>query len=329
MATLFITMGDPAGVGPEVICRALAALGDKAPARLVVVGSREVLEQAGHVTGAEIRWAAYRGPGAAPPQMRGFELIDLANVDRSWWQPGRLDARCGQAAYEYIEEAVRRCRAGEGQGLVTAPINKAAVNAAGHHFAGHTEILAHLLGVRGVAMMLVTPTLRVVHVSTHCSLAQAIERVRPERIERVAELLIEALEGLGIADPRVAVAGLNPHAGEGGLFGEEEDRYILPAIESLKGRGFSAFGPEPPDTVFLRAVQGQFDGVVAMYHDQGHIAVKTLGFSQGVNVTLGLPLIRTSVGHGTAFNIAGTGRAYEGSMLAAIELGAEMAARHE
>jgi 4-phospho-D-threonate 3-dehydrogenase / 4-phospho-D-erythronate 3-dehydrogenase len=312
-------MGDPAGVGPEVIVKALSERSWAAAARLVVVGDREVLRRAAAVCRVAAGWLDAAADDGA------VTLIDLANAGGDWCTFGRLDPCCGAAAYQYIAEGVGRCLRGEGAGVITAPINKAALNAAGYHFAGHTEILAHLCGVSGVAMLLATPRLRVAHVSTHCSLAQAIERVRPERIERVADLTLQAVSRLGIARPRLAIAGLNPHAGEGGLFGDEERLYITPAVAALRSRGVDVCGPEPPDTVFVRAARGQFDAVVAMYHDQGHIAVKMLGFSEGVNVTLGLPIVRTSVDHGTAFDIAGTGTADAGSMLASIDLAISLA----
>ncbi|MHB0878169.1 MAG: 4-hydroxythreonine-4-phosphate dehydrogenase PdxA [Anaerolineae bacterium] len=322
LPVLFITIGDPAGVGPEVVVKALAARSWAASARLVVVGDAHIVAAAARVCGVTADWPVAGTPAAVGAPV---VLLDLANVDPAWCRPGRLEANCGAAAYQYIAEAVGRCLRGEGAGIVTAPINKAALNAAGHRFAGHTEILAHLCGVTGVAMLLATPKLRVAHVSTHCSLVRAIERVRPERIERVADLTLAAVRGLGIARPQLAIAGLNPHAGEGGLFGDEERLYITPAIESLRARGVDVSGPEPPDTVFVRAAAGRFDAVVAMYHDQGHIAVKMLGFSEGVNVTLGLPIVRTSVDHGTAFDIAGSGSADSGSMVAAIDLAVTLA----
>ncbi len=327
--TLFVTAGDPAGVGPEVVCKALQRLRDQAPARLVTVGTRAVMERAARWTATTIDWRDY-DPAADPVcgGMGDAELLDVPVPGVESRPPGQLDVLCGEAAYRYIEAAVDRCRRGEGAGVVTAPINKAAVNAAGYPFAGHTEILAHLLGAQGVAMLLATPRLRVAHVSTHCSLATAIERVRPERIVRVARLLAEALRRLGVDEPHIAVAGLNPHAGEGGLFGVDEQQFIVPAVEALRAEGLAVSGPEPPDTVFRRAYGGQFDGVVAMYHDQGHIAVKMLGFSEGVNVTLGLPIVRTSVDHGTAFDIAGSGRADEGSLLAAIDMAARLVRPH-
>ena len=324
--TLFLTIGDPAGVGPEVTVRALASGAVGGAARLVAVGDRRVLERAAGWTGASVQFSPYDPEREVPPAAGAVELVDLANMDLAACSPGKLDSGCGKAAYAYIEEAVRRCLRGEGEGLVTAPINKRALNAAGLHFAGHTEILASLCGAGKVAMLLVAPRLRIAHVSTHCSLAQAIDRAKPDRIRQVALLTVEALQDMGIDRPRLAVAGLNPHAGEGGLFGDEEARYITPAVEELRGLGLRVSGPEPPDTVFLRTLQGQFDAVLAMYHDQGHIPIKLLGFNEGVNVTLGLPIVRTSVDHGTAFDIAGTGRADAGSMVAAIALAARLVA---
>jgi len=323
--TLFITTGDPAGVGPEVSVKAVALLAGSVPARLVLVGNRFILERATQWTGIRLRFVDYQADEASRQPEGAAALLDLQVPEESSCVPGRLDPACGAAAYAYLAEAVQRCLAGEGAGVVTAPLNKAALNAAGYHFAGHTEALASLCGVRDVAMLLVSPSLRVSHVSTHCSLAEAISRVRSERIETVTKLTAQALTDMGVRQPRLAIAGLNPHAGEGGLFGDEEERHIRPAVTRLQQAGYDVTGPEPPDSVFLRAVRGAFDAVVAMYHDQGHIPVKLLGFNEGVNVTLGLPIVRTSVDHGTAFDIAGTGTADPGSMVAAIRLAAQMA----
>ena len=323
--TLFVTMGDPAGIGPEVVVKALSSHPWDA-ARLVVVGDRGVLERAASVVGVALDdWQPYRPD--APESARGtVELLDLANVPAEVHRVGVVDPAFGQAAYEYVVEAVQRCLAGEGMGLVTAPLNKAALNAAGHHYRGHTELIAHLCGVQEPVMMLVAGRLRVSHVSTHCSLREAVEMVRAERIVRAGEVTLSALSELGVSEPRLAVAGLNPHAGEGGLFGQEEAQEISPAVEQLRARGHKVVGPLPADTVFLRASRGEFDAVLAMYHDQGHIPVKMVGFEEGVNVTLGLPIIRTSVDHGTAFDIAGTGRADARSMMAAIALAVQIAA---
>jgi 4-hydroxythreonine-4-phosphate dehydrogenase len=256
-----------------------------------------------------------------------LDVLDLRNADPARIARGRVSAEAGRAAYQYIEAAVGLARAGTAAAVVTAPINKEALGAAGLTHAGHTEILADLCGVKGVAMMLVAGRLRVSHVSTHVSLRGAIERVTIPRILEVVRLTRDALRRLGVGGPRIAVAGLNPHAGEGGLFGSEERETIAPAVAAARAEDIDARGPFPPDSVFFRASQGEFDAVIAMYHDQGHIPVKVLGFYEGVNVTLGLPIIRTSVDHGTAFDIAGTGRADEQSMVAAIRLAAQMVPR--
>jgi 4-hydroxythreonine-4-phosphate dehydrogenase len=252
------------------------------------------------------------------------DVLDLANVDADRLERGQVSPEAGQAAYEYIQRAVRLALEGEAAGVVTAPINKEALHAAGVPYAGHTEMLAALCGVKDVAMLLVSGKLRVSHVSTHVSLRQAVERVNVERIMQVVGLTHEALRRTGLATPRIALAGLNPHAGEGGLFGNEESDIISPAVEAARAEGMDVAGPYPPDSVFLRASQGEFDAVVAMYHDQGHIPIKLLGFYEGVNVTLGLPIVRTSVDHGTAFDIVGTGRADERSLVAALRLAAQM-----
>jgi 4-hydroxythreonine-4-phosphate dehydrogenase len=253
-----------------------------------------------------------------------IEVLDLHNVDVDRLARGRVSAMAGKAAYECVKRATELALAGSVGGIVTSAINKEALNAAGYRYDGHTGLLAELCGTRDVTMMLVARGLRVAHVSTHVALREALERVRPARILRVLQLLREGVERLGVARPRLAVAGLNPHAGEGGLFGDEEGRYIAPAIEEARGLGIDASGPYPGDTVFFRTLQGEFDGAVAMYHDQGHVAAKMLGIWLGVNVTLGLPIVRTSVEHGTNFDMAGTGASDPRSLLGAIELAATM-----
>ncbi|MGB9879247.1 MAG: 4-hydroxythreonine-4-phosphate dehydrogenase PdxA, partial [Anaerolineae bacterium] len=251
--------------------------------------------------------------------------IDLQNIDVSRLEYGKVDPMTGQAAYECVVKAVELALAGEIAAIVTSALHKEALNLAGHHFAGHTELLAHLCGVKNVTMLLVAGDFRVSHVSTHVPLREAISWVKRERILEVTQLTHQALQKLGIAQPRLAVAGLNPHAGEGGLFGDEEEREIRPAVEAAQAQGIDVSGPIPPDTVFYRMKEGQFDAVVAMYHDQGHIPVKVLAFERGVNVTLGLPIIRTSVDHGTAFDKAGKGTAKPDSMIEALKLAARMA----
>jgi 4-hydroxythreonine-4-phosphate dehydrogenase len=316
-------MGDPAGVGPEVIVKALECPEVWDVCRPVVVGDARWLEEAGRIVGTHRSVRAVDAMGQAGSG-ESVDVLDLANVDADRLERGQVSPEAGQAAYEYIQRAVRLALEGEAAGVVTAPINKEALHAAGVPYAGHTEMLAALCGVKDVAMLLVSGKLRVSHVSTHVSLRQAVERVNVERIMQVVGLTHEALRRTGLATPRIALAGLNPHAGEGGLFGNEESDIISPAVEAARAEGMDVAGPYPPDSVFLRASQGEFDAVVAMYHDQGHIPIKLLGFYEGVNVTLGLPIVRTSVDHGTAFDIVGTGRADERSLVAALRLAAQM-----
>ena len=234
-------------------------------------------------------------------------MLDLANAPPADCPIGQVSAASGRASVEYVFAACDLALQHEVDAIVTSPINKAAMNLGGHAYAGHTELLAERTKAGKVSMLLVGPKLRVVHVSTHVALEDAIGRVTRQRVTEVIDLAAEACRALGIDAPRIAVAGLNPHAGEGGLFGDQEAREIVPAIEEARARGLDVSDPQPPDTVFLRAVRGAYDIVVAMYHDQGHIPMKLLAFDEGVNVSLGLPIIRTSVDHGTAFDIAGTG----------------------
>lgn len=236
-----------------------------------------------------------------------------------------MDAMTGHAAYECVVKAVELALVKEIDAMVTSALHKEALNLAGHHFAGHTELLAHLCGVKRVTMLLVAGDFRVSHVSTHVSLREAIERVTKDRILEVAQLTHEAVQRMGIAKPCLAVARLNPHAGEGGLFGDEEEQEIRPAVEEARAQDMYVHGPISPDTVFYRMKQRQYEAVIAMYHDQGHIPVKVLAFEHGVNVTLGLPIIRTSVDHGTAFDKAGKGTASSYSMIEALKLAAKMA----
>jgi len=303
---IIITSGDPAGVGPEITCRALADLDVDARNEITVVGSRAVLERACSIAGAAIRFGG---------EHDSVRLVDVPL--RGSVLPGTLSAAAGDAAYTYIVRAVELAQ-DEGGCLVTAPINKEAMNAAGHAFDGHTGLLAHLTGAPASFMLLASERLSTIHVSTHVSLAEAIRRVRPERVLATIEAGWRHFRRLGIAAPRIAVAGLNPHCGEHGLFGSEDEAAIAPAVARAREAGIDASGPISPDTVFHRAANGEFDLVVAQYHDQGHIPTKLIAFDTTVNVSLGLPIDRTSVDHGTAFDIAGTGRASHVNMLAAI-----------
>lgn len=324
---LALTLGDAAGTGPELIARALADPDVRAVCRPLVVGDAATLRAALGITGRTAKVRVVDRAADVSDDTATIDALDLGNVDLQQLVRGQSTAQTGQAAYESIKRAVELTQTGEAHAVVTSAISKAALHAAGHAFAGHTELLAELCGRCDVAMMLVARKLRICHVSTHVSLARAIERVRPERILRVVELAHAGLCQLGVERPRIAVAGLNPHAGEGGLFGDEEIRFILPAIEEAKRRGFDVTGPWAGDTVFYRTLQGEFDAAVAMYHDQGHVAAKMLGIWQGVNVTLGLPIIRTSVEHGTDYSNAGKGTGDPRSLVQALKLAAAMAQR--
>ncbi|RXK53640.1 4-hydroxythreonine-4-phosphate dehydrogenase PdxA [Oleiharenicola lentus] len=322
---LAITLGDPAGTGPELLTKALVLPEVRALCRPLVIGDAAVLAKACAYTGSAARVRGFSSPEEAQFADGEIAVHDLKNVDLARLQLGKADPRCGHAAYEYVKTAAELALAGRVGGIVTSAINKAALNAAGHHFDGHTGLLAEVCKAPGATMMLVADKLRVSHVSTHVSLRQAIDRVRPERIVKVLQLTNAAVQRLGIAQPKLAVAGLNPHAGEGGLFGDEEEKFIKPAIEQARALGLDVSGPWPGDTIFFRASQGEFDGTVAMFHDQGHVAAKMLGIWRGVNVTLGLPIIRTSVEHGTDFANAGTGRGDPRSLVEAIKLAAALA----
>ena len=323
---LAVTMGDPAGTGPELVAKALALPEVRRACRPLVAGDPDVVARACTLTGTVLRVRPFATPEEAVFADDEIAVCPATRVDLSRLATGRVDPLGGQAAYECVRTAAGFALAGRVAGIVTSALNKAALNAAGQHYDGHTGLLAELCGAPGATMMLVADRLRVSHVSTHVSLRDAIDRVRPERIVRVLQLTHEAVRRLGIDRPRLAVAGLNPHAGEGGLFGDEEERFIAPAIAEARRLGLDASGPYPGDTVFFRAAQGEFDGAVAMYHDQGHVAAKMLGIWRGVNVTLGLPIIRTSVEHGTDFANAGTGRGDPRSLVEALKLGAALAA---
>lgn len=326
---LAITMGDPAGTGPEIITKALAAAEIYNLCRPVVVGDAAVMRRAQGFTGTQVTIRAIRDFEDAGLQPGEIDVHDLENVDLEAAPLGKVSPAAGKAAYEYIERSTQLALDGEVGGIVTSAINKEALNKAGYHFDGHTGLLAHLCKSPGATMMLAAENLRVTHVSTHVPLRVAIERVQPERILKVIELTHAALLELGFEKPRIAIAGLNPHAGENGLFGDEEQTKITPAIEEARRRGFDVSGPYAGDTVFFRTNQREFDGAVAMYHDQGHVAAKMLGIWLGVNVTLGLPIVRTSVEHGTNFDMAGTGQSDSRSLTAAIRMAAVMASNRQ
>ena len=316
-----VTMGDPTGIGPEIVAKLFAETGGR---RAVVVGDVALMRRAVDLLELPLRVNPVGRPTDARFERGTIDVVPATELPADL-PYGRVDARGGGAAYEYVRRAVELALADEVHAIATAPLNKEAMHLAGFRYPGHTEVLAELTGVRDYAMMLVTDDLRVVHVSTHVALSEAIRRVQPERELTVIRLADRSLRLLGVEQPRVAVAGLNPHAGESGLFGTEDRDVIAPAVEAARAEGIDASGPWPPDTVFMHAREGRFDIVVVQYHDQGHIPIKLMGFDTGVNVTVGLPFFRTSVDHGTAFDIAGTGRADHGSMRAAVDLAAALA----
>jgi len=323
-----ITMGDAAGVGPEIIMKSLAQRSLYQGCRPLVIGDANRLIDAGRITGVSLSVRAISSPAEARFSYGEIDCIDLGLIPADL-PYGKLSALAGNAAYQYIVRTVELASAGELDAICTAPLNKEALHAGGHIFPGHTEILAYLTGIPEVSMMLVAPKLRVIHVTTHIGLIDAINRIEPGLVQRTIERAHETLVRSGISAPRIGVCGINPHAGENGLFGYgEEEQKIIPAIKILRERGWDVEGPLPADTLFYRAGRGDFDVVVAMYHDQGHGPVKVMGLEAGVNVTVGLPVIRTSVDHGTAFDIAGKGIADERSMLEALKQAQDLATRH-
>jgi 4-hydroxythreonine-4-phosphate dehydrogenase len=320
---VLITMGDPTGVGPEVIVKSVNRAAVQERLRPLVIGDTQRLRKAVELTGERLAVRTVARPEEALFELGTLDCLDLALVPADL-PFGRLSPVAGEAAYRCIVKAVEVAQSGFAHAICTAPLNKEALHAAGHRYPGHTEMLAELSGTPEVSMLLVAPNLRVIHVTTHIGLIDAVERIEPGLVERTIRRGHELLVRAGIARPRIAVCGINPHAGENGLFGRgEEPQKIVPAVEACRRGGLDVQGPLPADTLFYRATRGDFDLIVAMYHDQGHGPVKVLGLEAGVNVTVGLPFVRTSVDHGTAFDIAGTGRADAGSMVAALELAAE------
>ncbi len=310
-----ITMGDPAGVGPEVICKALASrrIGDYS--KILVIGDPEILERANKLLDTRLRF------GAAFSSLAGDEVavVETRSELPDAIVPGRISAAGGDAAYRCIVRAVELCIDGAMDVMVTAPLNKAALHCAGHHFDGHTGLLTSLTRAKQSFMLLTSEKLSTVHVTTHLSMREATERITRDRVLATIRAGAGHLKQMGMPHPRIAVAGLNPHCGEGGIFGREDIEQISPAVAAARDEGLEVHGPIPGDTVFYRAVHGEFDLVVSQYHDQGHAPAKLLAFDTTVNVSLGLPIRRTSVDHGTAFDIAWSGKADHGNMLCAID----------
>jgi 4-hydroxythreonine-4-phosphate dehydrogenase len=319
-----VTMGDPAGIGPEILAKTFSEESFHEDNRAFVVGDAGLLNRAANLLALPLRVNEVSRPEEARSEPGSVDVLQVGELPEDL-PFGELDARAGAAAFEYVRKATELALEGGVGAIATAPLNKEAMHLGGFKYPGHTEILADLTGTEDYAMMLVTEELRVIHVSTHVSLKEAIERVRPERELAVIRLARDALSKMDVKEPKIAVAGLNPHAGENGLFGDEDAERISPAIAEAREEGIDVTGPHPPDTIFARARKGEFHMVVVQYHDQGHIPIKLMGFEGGVNVTVGLPFFRTSVDHGTAFDIAGTGRADHSSMRAAIELARDLA----
>jgi 4-phospho-D-threonate 3-dehydrogenase / 4-phospho-D-erythronate 3-dehydrogenase len=327
LPVIAITMGDPAGIGPEIIMKALASPDARATCRPLVVGDAGRLRDAARIVGSRLHVESLDDARAATYGHGDVECIDLGLVPADL-PFGKVSPIAGEAAFRYIERAVRIVEAGAAQAICTAPLSKEALHAAGHKYPGHTELLAALTGTPEVSMMLVAPKLRVIHVTTHIGLLDAIERIDAPLVERVIARAHATLTRAGIARPRIGVCGINPHAGENGLFGRgEEATKIEPAVRAARARGWDVRGPLPADTLFFLAARGDYDIVVAMYHDQGHGPIKVLGLEAGVNITVGLPMVRTSVDHGTAFDIAGQGIADERSLIEALRQAADLAPR--
>ncbi len=335
---LGISVGDPGGIGPEITAKALREAHIYELCRPLIVADARVMEDVLRFTELTLKLHRITKPTDGRFQHGSMDILHMANMETSRLRYKHVTSEQGQAAFEYVAKVIDLAMRGEIDGTVTGPISKAAINAAGHPYPGHTEIYADLTGTQDYAMMLVDGDFRVVHVSTHVSLREACDRVKRERIIRVINLTDEALRRFGIRSPRIGVAGLNPHCGEGGVFGREDDEEIRPAVEEALRSGKHVEGPVPADTIFPKMRGGMYDAVVVMYHDQGHIPAKLTGFQYdektgnwgvlaGVNVTLGLPIVRTSVDHGTAFGKAGEGRANPQSMIEAIRMAALLSIR--
>lgn len=325
MKRVIITMGDPAGVGPEISLKAVLS-DPKLLNETIIAGSTGILQKTLATLDADVKLATIHEP---EDFVQGsVNVLEVLPLDFDTIEIGKVSPIAGDAAYRYVERAIELSMAGRTGPVVTAPLNKEALHLGGHNYDGHTEIFAALTNTKSYTMMLWSEIMSVVHVSTHCSLRDACDRVKRQRVLDCIHLGRDALLKLGVTSPKMAVAGLNPHSGENGIFGREDLDEIAPAVQDAIAEGIDCEGPVAPDTVFLKASQKKYDMVVAMYHDQGHIPMKLLAFDSGVNISLGLPIIRTSVDHGTAFDIAGKGIAREESMLWALKLANQFAA-HE
>ena len=342
MKIIGITMGDPASIGPEITAKALSDPSVYERCKPLVVGDVPVMEEALKITGlsGKLKIHTIGDVSEALFEYGTIDVYHMGMVDMDKLQRGKVSAMAGNAAFQYVKKVIGLAMDHKIDATVTNALNKEAMNLAGHHYSGHTEIYADYTGTRKYTMMLAHENLRVVHVSTHVSLREACDRVKKDRILEGIRIAHQACRRLGISQPKIGVAGLNPHSGENGMFGREEIEEITPAIQAARDEGIQADGPVPPDTVFSKARGGWYDIVVAMYHDQGHIPLKVVGFVYnqeeqkwdavaGVNITLGLPIIRASVDHGTAFDQAGTGLASELSLTNAMDYAIRMAETEE
>lgn len=320
-----VTMGDPAGIGPEIVAKSIADKATFDVARCIVIGDKKVMEKAIEIVGADLKVNVVESPADGDYSYGVLNMIDLDNIDMSRFEYGKINAMCGQAAFDYIKKSIEITMDKQADAVATTPINKESLHAAGVDFIGHTEIFGALTGTADPLTMFETNGLRVFFLTRHKSLRDMLDDIKKDRIIDYVERCTDALRRLGVKEGTMAVAGLNPHSGEHGLFGWEEVKEIAPAVEELKERGFNVAGPVPADSVFHQAAQGRFNSVLSLYHDQGHIATKTLDFDRTISITNGMPILRTSVDHGTAFDIAGKGIAGAVSMEEAIRLAAKYA----
>ena len=320
-----VTMGDPAGIGPEIVAKSIADKATFDVARCIVIGDKKVMEKAIEIVGAYLKVNVVESPADGDYSYGVLNMIDLDNIDMSRFEYGKINAMCGQAAFDYIKKSIEITMDKQADAVATTPINKESLHAAEVDFIGHTEIFGALTGTADPLTMFETNGLRVFFLTRHKSLRDMLDDIKKDRIIDYVERCTDALRRLGVKEGTMAVAGLNPHSGEHGLFGWEEVKEIAPAVEELKERGFNVAGPVPADSVFHQAAQGRFNSVLSLYHDQGHIATKTLDFDRTISITNGMPILRTSVDHGTAFDIAGKGIAGAVSMEEAIRLAAKYA----
>ena len=331
-----VSVGDPAGIGPEITAKALSLVEIYQLCKPLMIAEAEMIRETLRFSNLDLSMKLVSTPKEGHYQFGTIDVLDLKNIDGKSIRHKIVSPEYGRASFEYVRKVIELAMSKEIDATVTGPINKEAINRAGFHYSGHTEIYADLTHTKDYAMMLAHQNFRVIHVSTHVSLREACDRVKKDRVYRVILLGYEAVKRLGVKNPKIAVAGLNPHAGEEGLFGREEIEEIEPALKLARKEGLNIEGPIPPDTVFSKMQGGQYDLVVVMYHDQGHIPTKLIGFQyddktktwgsmSGVNITCGLPIIRVSVDHGTAFGKAGEGRANPESMIQAIKIAAQLA----